>query len=308
MASPAVQNALDSVAAIKGITQSYVDFTTKLVTDVMNSLVASSISQMRAYADLVSTLERGLNSYKAQVSTPQVLINWLESRIPETGSDIANLKVSTDALSQHSADIIRDLYATKLVSILGPVSAPGTGYVLPGKKVADMSTLATTTLDNTMIPKADATGATEYDKTNLPAADANGNIPIDLLSAIQTTLCDDAAQSYQILDQLVKMGMLRIVVTDGHILTKMTFDMSTSDSSRQSSSDIYGSAFAVSGSAGASWGWGHAAVQASYSSFNVHASQSSSQNSTDIQVAMMGEVLVNYKSDYYPQLPSQAKP
>ena len=67
MASPAVQNALDSVGAIKGITQSYVDFTTKLVTDVMNSLVSSSISQMRAYSDLVGTLERGLGAYKAQV-------------------------------------------------------------------------------------------------------------------------------------------------------------------------------------------------------------------------------------------------
>jgi hypothetical protein len=332
MASPAVANALASVSAIRGISQSFVDFTTKLVSDVMNALVASSISQMRAYADLVGTLERGLSAYKAQVSTPQAIIAWLESRIPETGSGPAALKAPTDKLSQHSADTIRDLYATKLVSILGPASGkpgatPTSVYVLPkpggsvGLSAEDMLSAPTSitastallglALDAKDIPKTDGTGAIDYTvPANALAVDSTTekNIPIDLLSAVYMVMRDDAEQSYSQLDSLVKMGMIRIVVPDGHILTRMTFQMDTSDSSQQSSADVYGSSFAVSGSAGASWGWGSASIKASYSSFSTHLAQQSSQTSTDIQVAMMGEVLVNFKSDYFPLLPSQAKP
>lgn len=316
MVSPAVENALGAVPAIRGITQSYVDFTTKLVTDVMNALVSSSISQMRAYADMVASLERGLASFKGQVTTPQAIIKWLESRIPETGSDPANLKVKTDALPQASADIIRDLYATKLVTILGP--APAGVYVLPGFKKDDMASapasvtgktaLVGAQLDATAIPNADGTGATEITKATIPKADGNGNTPIDLLSAVTTIMADDATNSYQMLDKLVQMGLLRIVVTDGHILTKMTFEMKTSDASERNSSDIYSSAFAASTSASAGWGPFSASARASYSTFNVRVANEHSQTSTEIFTTMMGEVLINYRSDFFPSLPSQAKP
>lgn len=321
MASPAVANALDSVAAIQGITTSYVNFTTKLVSDVMNALVSSSISQMRAYSDLVSSLERGLAAFKAQVSTPQAMIKWLQNRIPETGSDPTTLKIPTDSLSQASADIIRDLYGTKLVSILG--TASDGPYVLPGFGAMGMSSLPNTpankiklvnfALTDKQILKSDGTGAkelissTKLTSTADPEEAAKKVVEIDLLNAVLTVLAYDAAISYQMLDKLVQMGMSRIVITDGHILTKMTFNMETSDSSQRNSQDIYGSSFAVSGSAGASWGWGSASIKASYNSFNVHLANEHAQTSTDIQVAMMGEVLCNYKSDYFPALPSQAK-
>jgi hypothetical protein len=312
MASPAVQNALASVGAIQGISQSYVDFTTKLVTDVMNALVASQISQMRAFADLVSTLERGLAAFKSQATASSVVIKWIEGRIPESGTDPTKIAVPAN-LSASSADIIANLYATKLVTILG-APANGGKYVLPSAAAQSdpsgyMTSLTGKTLTNSDVPSTAGTGTDYTNSANtLPAADSKNNIAIDLVSAVITMMSDDADNSYQQLDKLVQMGMMRVVVTDGHILTKMKFSMDTSDSSQHSFSDIYSSSFAVSASAGASWGWGGVSARTSYSSFNVQTSNDHSQTSTDIQVAITGEVLVNYKSDYFPQLKSQAKP
>lgn len=323
MPSPAVQNALDAVPAIRGVTQSYVDFTTKLVTDVMNALVASSISQMRAYADLVSQLERGLSAFKVQAASPAPLIAWIESRIPETGTNAAQLTVPTAALSATSATVIKNLYATKLVSVLGPApGGPPHGYVVPGFTPAGMSGdpgAAAPLLVGAALPAAavgDPTNCHEYSTTApqpqgtdpLPAVDGNGNTPIDLASAVRTVLADDAASTYAQLDKLVSMGLLRIVITDGHILTKMTFEMRTSDASNRNSQDIYGSSVGVSASAGASWGWGSASLRASYNQFNVRIANEHSQTSTEIYTTMMGEVLVNYRSDFFPALPSQARP
>ncbi len=334
MPSFAVQNALDSVAAISGITQSYVDFTTKLVTDVMNALVASSISQMRAYTNLVSQLEQGLAAYKSVVNTPQTIIQWLESRIPEFGTNPSTLTAPA-ALSQNSANIIRDLYLSQLPSILGAPSKVGAiAYVLPSyTDVADGQPVDMTNTNSvnparnlvgSTLSKGSSTsdilnltgiGATDYTNITNPiptvTAAINDNtlkvIVIDLLSAVLTMLNNDAANSYQQLDLLVRTGFTRIIIPDGHLLTRMSFKMNTADASQANSQDIYGSSFAVSGSAGASWGWGSASIKASYSNFSVHLADEHSQTSTDIQVAMMGEVLINFKSDYFPQLPSQAK-
>lgn len=168
-------------------------------------------------------------------------------------------------------------------------------------------------LDKTDIPDpGDASGAVDYTDPKNPvsgiAKDGNGNTPVDLPSAVLAMMSDDAQNSYQQLDTLVRTGLLRVVVTDGHILTKMTFSMTTKDSSQRNSQDIYGSSFTASASAGAAWGWGSASLTASYNNFNVHLADEHGQTSTEIQVVMTGEVLVNYKSDYFPQLQSQAKP
>jgi hypothetical protein len=272
----------------------------------MNALVASSISQMRAYADLVNTLEKGLAAYKAQVQNKDVIIKWIETRIPETGTDPAKLKTPSDNIKQEAANLIIDLYQTKLVSILGaPASAKG--YAPPGSKADWADTLVDTQLTAAQV--GDPSIAKPLDATSIPQPDTTTSlIPISLTSAVVTSMTDDAANNYDILDKLVQRGMLRIVVTDGHILTKMTFEMKTSDSDERTSADVYGSSFAVRASAGASWGWGRASASASYSRFNVHVANERSQTSTDILTTMMGEVLVNYKSDFYPALPSQAKP
>ncbi|HTY38389.1 MAG TPA: hypothetical protein VMH23_14820 [Bacteroidota bacterium] len=301
MATPAVQNAIDSVAAINGISQSYVDFTTKLVTDVMNALVASSISQMRAYADLVSQLERGLAAFKSQAATQQGTIAWMRSRVPESADQQnAAVVIVPKSLQQSSVDVIKNLYANKLASVLGA----GT-YGMPKTDITSLT--VTPTFDPTDFGALDGSTAKDYTANQLPAA-VNGVIPIDLLSAVKTMMAGDAQDAYQQLDKLVQMGMMRVVITDGHILTKMSFEMETSDSSQHSASDVYGSSFAVSASAGAGWGWGSASAKTSYSNFKVKTANDHSQTSTDIHVAMMGEVLVNYRSDYFPLLPSQAKP
>lgn len=315
----AVDNAIASVAAANGYAQTYVNFTTKLVTDVMNALVASSISQMKAYAELVSQLESGLAAFKAATIPTTSIVQWVESNVTETVSSPTALTQTPKALSQSSITAIQSLY-TKLVSILG--QAPNGIYVIPigtdntkyPKDMTNASLVAgTITLDKYSIPSTDGSTATDYTDPAKFATlnglkDGNGNTPIDLLSAVKTMFAQEATNSYKQLDTLVQMGFQRIVITDGHILTKMTFEMQASDASQSSQFDDQSSGTSASLSVGGGMPWLHASASVSHSEFRCKVANDHSQVSDQIHATMMGEVLVNYKSDYFPALPSQAKP
>ena len=309
----AVDNALAAVPAVAGYEKSFTDFTVTLLQNVMNALVGSSISQMRAYADLVSELEKGLSAFKGARTSPDAVKIWLQSNAPET---VAN---PSGALSQSSADVIKNLYAVKLPAIVLLSDLPQTPnvpkqYTLPadgGGNIPDMNKLFGVTLTGGTAGNAGQIGdpaAPINIINNTRTADANGNVTITLLDAVKTMLDSDAELSYTELNTLVQMGLLRIVVSNGHILTKVTFTLDTADSSERAATDVYSSRFSAGGGGALSLGILNVAASASYSRLHVKVAAERTTTSTDILTTVMGEVKVDFRTDFFPTLPSQAKP
>jgi len=304
----AVDNALASVPAAAGYEKSFTDFTVTLLQNVVDTLVGSSISQMKAYVDLVSELEKGLSAFKGARTSPEAIKAWLQSNAPET------VATTVGALSQSSADVIKNLYATKLPSIilLGDLTATTGGtvpkqYTLPADNagVPDMNALSGTTLTAAQI--GDPTAATVRNKGNMPAADSLGNVSVTLADAVQTMLGNDAELSYSQLNTLIQTGLMRVTFPQGRLSSKLTYSLDTKDASERVSNDVYTSTFSGGGGASYSGRLFRIAATASRNQIRVKVATEKTTTSTEILATVMGEVQIDFRSDFFPALPSQAK-
>jgi hypothetical protein len=262
---------------------------------------------MRAYVDLVSELEKGLSAFKGARTSPDAIKAWLQSNAPET------VTTTVGALSQSSADVIKNLYAVKLPSIVLLTDLPQgppipKQYTLPadGGTIPDMNALSGATL--TVAQIGDPATATLRHKGNMPAADALGNVTITLADAVLTMLGNDAELSYSQLNTLIQTGLIRIFIPGGHFLTKMTFSLDAKDASERVSSDVYSSSFSGGGGFSYSGKRLKAAATASYNQIRVKVATEKTTTSTEILTTVMGEVYMDFRSDFFPALPSQAKP
>ncbi len=295
MPTPAVQNALDSAPAVAGFEMSFADFTTKLIRDTMNALVQSALSQMRAFADLVSTVERGLTAFTATVNPPSGggILAWIQSNLPDLTVNpdgtvtwpTTNPKWGPSSVSALEKLFVRAVQASQASSLL-------------------LGATAKAPVDQTLIGapiSADEIGIASGTKiSGTPTPLTPTSTTATILDAINAMLNDEAQTAYQELNTLLKMGLYRVVVTDGHILTRATFNMVTTDASQQSASDTASSSFSLAASVGGGFPFLSGSLKTSYSDIHIKLANSSSSTSTTITENVTGEVLVNFKGDYFP--------
>jgi hypothetical protein len=305
--TPSVDNALAAIPAATTYEKSFVEFTVTLLQDVLNALVASSISQTKLFVDLVSELEKGLSAFREVRTGPHAVKAWLQSNVPETVTSVG-------PLSQSSADVIKNLYAVKLPSVVllgdlpqGPpipkqYTLPASGSSIP----ADMNALSGTTLIVGQI--GDPAAATLKNKSNMPAADALGSVTVTLADAVTTMLANDAEVSYSELNTLVQAGFFQVKIPSGFISTKMTYSLDTRDASERVSSDVYSSSFSGGGGFSYSGRLVKAAATASYNQIRVKVATEKTTTSTEILTTVMGETHFDFRVDSFPPLASQAKP
>jgi hypothetical protein len=305
--TPSVDNALASIPVATGYEKSFTEFTVTLLENVVSALVGSSVSQMKAYVDLVSELEKGLSAFREVRTSTDAIKAWLQSNAPEP------VAASVGALSQSSADVIKNLYAVKLPSVvlLGdlPQGPPiPTQYTLPasGSSVPDMTALSGVTLTVGQI--GDPAAATLRDKTNMPVADALGNVVVTLADAVRTMLASDAEVSYSELNTLVQAGLMKVTIPSGFISTKMTFSLDTRDASERVSNDVYSSSFSGGGGFSYSGRLFRAAATASTNQLRVKVTTEKTTTSTQILSTATGETRFDFRVDSFPPLASQAKP
>jgi hypothetical protein len=313
MPSRAVQDAIGAQAPINSAEVSFEHFTVTLVRNTMDALVSSALSQMKGYADLVSTIEQGLGTFQTQLNPPggTGILAWIQQNLPDLvfttdGNNEIVLPSTPPKWSAQSVTALTTLFARvskaagatlKLKTATGsnPVDQTLTGVPIDKGQLAQG--VDPTSQPNVMQPKNAQT---------LSQLATAGTATI--LDAVNAGLNDDAALAYSELNALIKMGLYRVVVTDGHILTKATFNLVTTDQSQQNSSDMSSSSFGASASANVGLKWFSAGLKASYSTFNIKVANASSSASTTITENVMGEVLVNFKGDFFPAatVPAQA--
>ena len=160
------------------------EFTCKLVTDVFDALVSANIRQTQAYVELLQAVAQSLKDY-----------------INNTKDDIGG-----EEILQFLAKVL-------------PPENPGTSQ--DTTKVKAGTTLAAP--DVTALNSALAVPAAAAQPGNNEVATAG---PLD--AAKVTAICDAvavrlAANKYDLLKEMVKQGILRIVVESGTIETRLTF-------------------------------------------------------------------------------------
>ncbi len=253
----------------------FVTFTTSLVRDVYKVIIDSSIEQLQAYAAVVSDLTKPVAEYQEAITGIKFASGG--------AADGANLKQLLD-------------YADKVLALttIDPAATPVKFKPVEKEKVPAI-----------IQQFGDVTTTTAPAKTAETVV-LEGLAPdtTQLLELIYNKLDQDTKKSRDLLVTILKIGMQKVVVTDGLIATKLVFHVDATDSQTRNSSEVEvkANSWGVQGNASAQWGWGKASVSGGYqaSNLSVKAVNERSMSAVNMSADIMGEVRINFRTETFP--------
>jgi len=184
--------------------RTYVEFTTTLLKDVMDTLVANQISQLKAYADLVREVSKSLEDFKKERVTDEAVDRYLVTNFPDPADQTKTIVVNGGKYTLEDYEKIK-----KLLKIEDP-SKP----------------LAEGGLD---LPKPAGTPPTgTFDPTRVT----------NVRNKVKAMLESEAEDHYTELTTLVRMGMARIIVERGFIHTKLYIEIRAIETKYRDARDV----------------------------------------------------------------------
>jgi hypothetical protein len=242
----------------------FTEFTTKLITDVFDALVASNIRQMEAFTELLSAVGKSLTDYindtKDDIDGAQIL-QFLSAVVPAETAE-------GDAQPTTKVQPTKQLASADVEAIKTAVAVPG------------------------------VTGAPELNIS------PDSDLTADQVKAISDAVARRiAANKYTLLQEMVRQGMLRLVVESGRIETKLTFHTYTNRSSVQNANTYSRKATdlrAKAGTGGALSKWVNASGSTSRTSMTVSTTSRQDQSSSGTAIDIFAGVIINFKTDYLP--------
>jgi len=204
----AIGRAIAALSAFDSTQKSFVDFTTHLLHDVFKILLDATIEQLEAYADLVANVSGSLEAFETRMVGDQAAF---EAR----------------AVTYINEVVIPSFADTTLFP--GPVVAAGTPSPFkfdPLKLDAAKAAYAGVVIVAGTTEKA----FTDFLTTN------DMNTP-DLIALTVAKLKQDVKGSYDKLVTILKIGMQKLVVTDGEVKTSLTWHLNATDTDEITSSD-----------------------------------------------------------------------
>lgn len=239
------------------------EFTTKLVSDVFDALITADLRQQQAFIELVEATAKSLTTF-----------------INDTKDDIG------------AAEIMQ--FLANVVPPTDPAATSEPTKVVPEQTLTESDARSL----NTALEVAD--GGVDADNKVAKAGRLSNSGYEALLTAVATRI---AANKYNQLEQMVKLGMLRLVVDDGVIETRLNFRAFGSDYLREKSAKMERTttAFRAKAKTGGLLSlWVRASGSASTVSVNVDTSSTDSRSSSTVDIRIMGGVKINFHTDYLP--------
>jgi hypothetical protein len=245
----------------------FVDFTTNLVRGVYEVIVEASIDQLKAYADFVNSVAKTLNEYQMEAvgKTDQEENETADSYIREVLEfefDESMTESETFSLNPDQQQALKEHFSGITVTINDEE-----------KTIEDVITVNETTNEGTI---------------------TLGN----LRTFVVEKLKKNAEDSYNLMVTLLKIGMQKVVVTNGQIRTKLTFHVDTADMYQKTSTnyDIRSKSWGVRGRFGRiSGGYGKSRLK-------VSVVNEKSTAATNVTVDVVGEVNIFFRTETFPTI------
>lgn len=241
------------------------EFTTKLVTDVFDALVSANMRQTEAYIHLLREVSKSLTDF-----------------VNDTKDDIGG-----DEIMQFLSKVIPPANASGDSSDATKLKVGGTLSVSAGNNEVEKLKNALKIPDDTN-ENVVTGGAINQDKYNA------------ILEAVAKRI---AADKYELLQEMVKLGILRLVVEDGLIETRLTFNTYGSSFYQSKAKQYNRSNFSFRAKArtgGFVSLWCKASASTAYSSVSVSTAEKINQDRSGSSVNIFGQVRINFKTDYLP--------
>lgn len=266
----------------------FTEFTKELVTGVFDSLLDAHIEQMESYSSFVSSLTEDLTTYINNtidgVSFSDVSDFLLKYQLPQVSDE--QLTAALDAMKNPANAENKpftaapasdtDKWWSGLISAVGPA----------------VSSLADKVKDPNLQPKLNA--VKDYNASVVSTIPTYKSIHDSIASLI-------ASNKYALLQNMAKLGMMRLVVTEGEIETRITFSTfnnSVSGSENYDSQKSIDKAKAVK--AAGILGLFKVKNKTKNKTITVNTAKSYQRDSSGSRVDIFGRVLIRFKTDYAP--------
>jgi hypothetical protein len=253
----------------------FVEFTTGLVTGVFDTLIASTLKQMEGYAKLVKEIGSSLAEFAAANVSGADVDAHLNKKYPDgTGGTVVTPAYTFKDTAEDTVNGIPAKSANEKL-----------------KEVAGALLLATSDLPESRRLTEEQVA---IDSTQKSFTLAQARL---IRTAISFVLATDMRG---VLREMVREGMARIVVTNGVLKTKLTFNVTSNEvAAKQKASYHRDSASAyIRGHAGV-W-WGGVTAGADWSQVNVNTVNEQTFDQLTMSTEMIGAVDLNFRTETFP--------
>jgi len=245
------------------------EFTAKLVKDVFDVLLAATLHQMEAYSELVAATAKTLEDYvaenKALVSGEEVW-DWLVKNLPGPAKNAAADPKPEDAtLVREGVKLTEDQNTKEITKIREKLNWTTQNWN------------PQTNNNEYELQKTDITNITDRVREII------------------------AGNRYTLLKEMVKMGIIRLVVDYGEIETRLTFTTYGESLAQRTATSLNTKAFAATANlqtGKAISKWVKVSAAANYSSVSVRTTSSIDRDVSGNKVDIYARVLIRFKSDY----------
>jgi len=270
----------------------FVEFTTGLINGTFDAIIGATIKQMEAYAALVADLAKTLAQFQAE-NVPDAQINaHLANRYPDVKGGTS---IRTDYIfGATEADGVNGIVAKTAVENINAVID---ALVLENAGLKDL--VKKRAASSEVLSFSVGTDAIPANPSANPPIQAQAPTPGEVESIRKAIGILLASSMMSNLRAMAREGMARIVVTEGSIRTKLTFQVSSTEIQQKQQASYRRNSLDVNVKANARWGWGSASIGAGYSNLNVRTANETSTASITMSTEMIGEVNIKFRTETF---------
>ena len=246
------------------------EFTAKLLKDVFDALLAATLRQMEAYSELVAATAKTLQEYVAenkQLVSGEEVWDWLVKNLPGPAASVAANPTPQDATLVRVDVKLTEDQNTKEIT-----------------KIREKLGWTTQNWD----PQID--NNKQYQLQDADITNITGRVREII-----------AGNRYTLLKEMVRMGIIRLVVDYGEIETRLTFTTYGESLAQRTATSLNTSAFAATANVQTGKAiskWVEVSAAANYSSVSVRTTSSIDRDVSGSKVDIYARVFIRFKSDY----------
>ncbi|MFC6613852.1 hypothetical protein ACFQAS_02570 [Halopenitus salinus] len=259
---PKAGEAIENAARLEEI--EFPEFTSQLISDTFNAIVTSMIRQQEAYADLLEKVSQSVADFEQESVSARDVTQWLIGNFPGDSRGTTTVGTLDDpgTLSETELEILERKLTSQVEEI---------GVELPGP--------------------GDASGGNGDEATYDLTEDDVGNIRDAARRKI-------ARPRLEALQDLVSQGIVRVVVDDGTIETRVIFETVASEYDTSSTYESERTRSQYGGRAGLTLGSFSIGGYGSRQTTSVSTMTERERSSSRASVEIMGGVTINVRGDY----------
>jgi len=240
--------------------------------------------------------EIGFPEFTAKLVT-DVFDALVSANMRQTDAYLSLIKEVGKTVSQYINDTKDDIGGDEILQFLAMVAPPENDQDI--SKIKEGGTLTTQEASDVQSKLAVMENDSNVNDVTVPE-NINQEAYNNILEAVAKRI---AANKYTLLQEMVKQGILRLVVEDGIIETRLTFTTYGSSFYQEKSKDYNRKNFSFRAKAktgGLVSLWCKASASTSYSSVKVSTAEKVDQDRSGSRVNIFGRVEINFKTDYLP--------